>query len=243
IRVYFNDKLEIAPEFRTPENAARGFESSSIWDRRSKKRQTAMNKYMWNDEEGMYYDYNTKEKRMTTYESVTTFWTMWSGIVTPRQAYRMVNEALPMFECYGGLVSGTERSRGEISILRPSRQWDYPFGWAPQQMLAWTGLIRYGYKDEAQDLAYKWLYMVVKAFVDFNGVVVEKYNVTREIDPHKVEAEYGNQGGDFQGVSKEGFGWVNASFLVARDIINAHMRRALGTITPFETFKRATEIP
>jgi neutral trehalase len=25
--------------------------------------------------------------------------------------------------------------------------------------------------------------------VDFNGVVVEKYNVTRELDPHKVDAE------------------------------------------------------
>ncbi|KAI5307168.1 alpha,alpha-trehalase nth1 [Ascosphaera pollenicola] len=243
IRTYFHDKLEIDSDFQTPENAARGFENSAIWDRRAKKRQLAMNNYMWNDKEGMFFDYNCKTKRMTTYESVTTFWTMWSGLVTPRQASRMVNESLPKFECYGGLVSGTERSRGEISVLRPSRQWDYPFGWAPQQMLAWTGLIRYGYKDEAQDLAYKWLHMVVKAFVDFNGVVVEKYNVTREIDPHKVEAEYGNQGGDFKGVSKEGFGWVNASFLVARDIVNAHMRRALGTITTFETFKKATEIP
>lgn len=204
IRTYFSDKLEIAPEFQTPENASQGFETSAIWDRRAKKRRLAMNKYMWNDEEGMFFDYNCKEKRMTTYESVTTFWTMWSGLVTPRQASRLVNESLPKFDCYGGLVSGTERSRGEITIHRPSRQWDYPFGWAPQQMLAWTGLIRYGYKDEAQDLAYKWLYMVIKAFVDFNGVVVEKYDVTREIDPHKVEAEYGNQGGDFKGVSKEG---------------------------------------
>ncbi|KAI5295730.1 alpha,alpha-trehalase nth1 [Ascosphaera acerosa] len=243
IRMYFQDKLEIAPEFRTKENAGRGFETSAIWDRRAKKRQLAMNKYMWNDKEGMFFDYNTAKKCMTTYESVTTFWTMWSGLCTPRQASRMVNEALPKFECYGGLVSGTEKSRGEISILRPSRQWDYPFGWAPQQMLAWTGLVRYGYKDEAQDLAYKWLYMVLKAFVDFNGVVVEKYNVTRQIDPHKVEAEYGNQGSDFKGVSKQGFGWVNASFLVASDIINAHMRRALGTITPFETWQKAMELP
>ena len=46
--------------------------------------------------------------------------------------------------------------------------------------------------------------MVTKAFVDFNGIVVEKYDVTRPIDPHKVDAEYGNQGSDFQGVAKEG---------------------------------------
>ncbi|KAI5307683.1 alpha,alpha-trehalase nth1, partial [Ascosphaera atra] len=193
IRVFFKDKMEVPQELRVAENAS-GFESSAAWDRRAKRRQVAMNRYMWNDQEGMYFDYNTKEKRMSTYESVTTYWTMWSGLATPRQAARMVDDALPKFSCYGGLVSGTEKSRGQISITRPNRQWDYPFGWAPQQMLAWTGLMRYGYREEVQDLAYKWIYMVVKAFVDFNGAVVEKYDVTRAIDPHKVEAEYGNQG-------------------------------------------------
>jgi alpha,alpha-trehalase len=46
--------------------------------------------------------------------------------------------------------------------------------------------------------------MMTKAFVDFNGVVVEKYDVTRPVDPHRVDAEYGNQGLDFKGVAKEG---------------------------------------
>ena len=59
-------------------------------------------------------------------------------------------------------------------------------GWAPQQILAWSGLMRYGFQDEAERLAYKWLYMVTKAFVDFNGIVVEKYDVTRPIDPRKL---------------------------------------------------------
>jgi len=46
--------------------------------------------------------------------------------------------------------------------------------------------------------------MMTKAFVDFNGVVVEKYVVTRPSGSHKVDAEYGNQGSDFCGVSREG---------------------------------------
>ena len=53
--------------------------------------------------------------------------------------------------------------------------------------------MRYGFQEEAERLAYKWLYMVTKAFVDFNGIVVEKYDVTRPIDPHKVDAEYGSK--------------------------------------------------
>ena len=125
-------------------------------------------------------------------------------VVTPRQAAALVTKALPKLEEFGGLVSGTEKSRGETGLERPNRQWDFPFGWAPQQILAWVGLQRYGYDGDAQRLAYRWLYMVTKAFVDFNGVVVEKYDVTREIDPHRVEAEYGNQGSDFKGVPREG---------------------------------------
>jgi neutral trehalase len=48
------------------------------------------------------------------------------------------------------------------------------------------------------------IYMVVKAFNDFNGVVVEKYNAVDIDRPHVVTAEYGNQGGNFKGVPREG---------------------------------------
>jgi alpha,alpha-trehalase len=117
----------------------------------------------------------------------------------------MVEKALPKFEELGGLVSGTEKSRGKIDKHRPNRQWDYPFGWAPQQILAWIGLERFGYQTEAARLAYRWIYMVTKASVDYNGVVVEKYDVTQPQHPHKVTAEYGNQGGDFKGAATEGY--------------------------------------
>lgn len=206
IRAIFGDKLSVPAEFCAKGTEPNHIETSAIWDRRARRRRSLIDKYLWNEEKGMYFDYDTVKMEQTTYESATTFWPLWSGVSTPRQAARTVTTALPKLEAFGGLTSGTEHSRGPISLDRPNRQWDYPFGWAPQQMLAWTGLIRYGYEEEAQRLAYKWLYMITKAFVDFNGVVVEKYDVTRPIDPHKVEAEYGNQGGDFKGIPREG--WV-----------------------------------
>jgi hypothetical protein len=36
------------------------------------------------------------------------------------------SRSLTKFEVLGGLVSGTEESRGKISLDRPNRQWDYP---------------------------------------------------------------------------------------------------------------------
>lgn len=241
IRTHFGDKLEMPPEFATAGSVAGTFETSAAWERRAKKRRQVVDKYLWDEDAGMYFDYDTVKKERTGYESATTFWPLWSGLASPRQAAMLVSRALPKFEVFGGLVSGTEKSRGAVSLERPNRQWDYPFGWAPQQMLAWVGLQRYGYDFEAQRLAYRWLYMVTKAFVDFNGVVVEKYDVTRQADPHKVEAEYGNQGSDFKGVPREGFGWVNASYIYGLTLVSAHMKRALGTLTTWDDFVKATE--
>lgn len=38
------------------------------------------------------------------------------------------------------------------------------------------------------------------------------------------------------------FGWVNASYVYGLQIVNAHMKRALGACTPYETFQKATEL-
>lgn len=73
--------------------------------------------------------------------------------------------------------------------------------------------------------------MMTFAFVDFNGIVVEKYDATSEKQPHRVEAEYGNQGSGFKGVATEGFGWVNASYMVGLGYLDKTGIRALGMVT------------
>ncbi|EEB09640.1 alpha,alpha-trehalase Ntp1 [Schizosaccharomyces japonicus yFS275] len=211
-------------------------ESSAIWDRRARARRHAMERYNWSEEDGMWYDYNTKTETKSSYESATAFWALWAGVATPKQAAKFVDKSLPKFEVLGGLVAGTKSSLGQVGVDNPSRQWDYPNGWSPQQILAWYGLMRYGYEDEAKRLVYRWLYTITKAFVDFNGIVVEKYDLTRAHDPHRVTAEYGNQGVDIMGVAREGFGWVNASYQIGLTFCNSHMRRALGACTEPDVF-------
>lgn len=243
IHQYFNDKLIIPPEFSVPgfkDLPSGAITTSASWDRRAKKRKLLIDKYLWNESKGMYFDYDTIKKKQINYESATVFWAMWADVADPRKAAILVETALPKFEEYGGLASGTEESRGELGLDRPNRQWDYPYGWAPQQIMAWVGLEKYGYHEEAKRLAYRWLFMITKAFVDYHGVVVEKYDVTRPTDPHRVDAEYGNQGLDFQGVAREGFGWVNASFQVGLTLLGSHAKRALGACIPPDKFFSAT---
>ncbi|KAJ3514555.1 hypothetical protein NMY22_g14692 [Coprinellus aureogranulatus] len=177
---------------------------------------------------------SARRESQILYESVTALWALWAGVASEEQAYKLVTRSIKKFEVLGGLVSGTEESRGKISLDRPNRQWDYPYAWPPHQIMAWVGLERYGYLDDAQRLAYRFLYMMTTAFVDFNGVVPEKFDAVKL--SHLVDAEYGNQGIDFKMVPREGFGWMNAAYQVGLSFLTTHMRRAVATCTSPEVF-------
>ncbi|CAG8503294.1 10218_t:CDS:2, partial [Cetraspora pellucida] len=207
-------------------------ETSEPWFERALARKERINKYLWNEEKCLYYDYDISQQKQSIYESVTGFWALWAGCASPEQAEKLVS--LPKFEVLGGLVSGTEESRGPITLDRPNRQWDYPFGWAPHQIMTWRGLENYGYMTDARRLAYRWLFTITKSFVDFNGVVPEKYDVVTL--SHLLKVEYGNVGVDFKFVPREGFGWMNASYQVGLSYLTSHMRRALGACTSPEVF-------
>lgn len=213
-----------------------GHQTAEAWEERAQVRRDKITHYLWNEEDLMYYDYHVKDQKQTHYELATCFWPLWAGAATEHQADMLVRHSLAKFEEDGGLVSGTLKLRGEISIHRPSRQWDYPYGWAPQQMLAWIGLANYNYTGAARRLAYRWLYMMTRAFVDYNGVVVEKYNVLEGAVPHRVDAEYGNQGADFKGVATEGFGWVNASYVFGLTFLNLQAQRSIDALIPPNVF-------
>ncbi|ODV87524.1 glycoside hydrolase family 37 protein [[Candida] arabinofermentans NRRL YB-2248] len=229
IETYFDDSLPYETTIQT----------SSMWKELAKQRKANIDKYLWNEEVGIYFDYDVKKEEQSTYQSVTTFYPMWAKLASPEQASKLVEVGLPKFEVFGGLASGTLESRGEISLKKPSRQWDYPYAWAPHQILTWQGLQNYKYDSIAKRLSYRWCYLMTLAFVDFNGIVVEKYDATSVKQPHKVDAEYGNQGSGFKGVATEGFGWVNASYLIGLSNLDMGGVRALGLVTsPQDFFSR-----
>ncbi|EJD48867.1 alpha,alpha-trehalase-neutral trehalase [Auricularia subglabra TFB-10046 SS5] len=209
-------------------------QGSAEWFARAQYRKQQMDRYLWNEGKSLYFDYDTVQKKQSLYESVTAFWTLWAGCASEDQAWRLISQSMSKFEVLGGLVSGTEESRGRISLDRPNRQWDYPYAWPPHQIMTWVGLERYGYNDDAQRLAYRFLYMMTTAFVDFNGVVPEKFDAVKL--SHLVAAEYGNQGIDFKMVPREGFGWMNAAYQVGLTFLNTSMRRAVSACISPEVY-------
>ena len=132
----------------------------------------------------------------------------------------------------GGIAGSTEASRGAITPEHPPRQWDFPNGWAPHQMLVWQGLIDYGYERIAQRLVYRWLYTITFNAANYNGTVPEKFDVATR--SHQVFAEYGNVGTKFSYITREGFGWTNTSYQLGVSLLPLELRDDLNRLIPPE---------
>lgn len=204
-----------------------GCPPSGIWRERATRRQRIMTALCWQDRG--FFDYDWRQARTTDFMSATNLYPLWAGLASVEQARVMVEFVLPGLLERGGLVGTSETSRGPLSPQRTARQWDYPYGWAPHQILLWQGLRDYGYDEIAADLALRWTSMLTQNAMDFNGVLAEKYDLVRA--SHEVFAEYGNQGAEFRYVPREGFGWTNASYQVGLALLDSRGRARLENLS------------
>jgi alpha,alpha-trehalase len=73
-------------------------------------------------------------------------------------------------------------------------------------MIAVAGLRRYGFNDDANRLAAKWVALVEKEFNE-HGTIVEKYDVRRRESDVAADIKFGYS------ANQIGFGWTNAAVL------------------------------
>jgi alpha,alpha-trehalase len=164
------------------------------WRKRADDRKERIQTYLWDAKRGLYFDYDFEKQLQSSYEYVTTFLPMWTGIATPEQA-RAIMKNLAVFEKPGGLV---------MSPFESGAQWDYPYAWAPNQLLADEGIRRYGFKDDADRVSYEFLSTVAENFRR-DGTIREKYNAVTRSSETQVTAGYH--------MNIVGFGWTNGVFL------------------------------
>lgn len=227
IATYFEDELEYNTKIY----------NCQYWLEKASSRKELMNQLLWNEELHCYFDYNIETNSQHLFLSATSFFPLWAKIASPEQAQQMIEKELPKLIFNGGVAGCSAESLAQIADDQMKRQWDFPNGWAPHQMIIWQGLENYGYHDLTQELVYRWLWMITKNACDYNGTVPEKYDV--EIATHKVFAEYGNQGTDFEYITREGFGWMNASFQLGMQLLKEDLKQQLNQLVhPENLFSR-----
>lgn len=175
-------------------------EDAEQWQKRAEERKVNIQKYLWNEQRGMFVDYDFVEQARSSYDYVTTFVPLWAGLATLEQAQALVQH-LSTFEQPGGLVMSPYETGG---------QWDFPYAWAPNQLLANKGLRRYGFNKEADRTSYEFLSTVAENFRR-DGTIREKYNAVTRSSETQVTVGYH--------MNIVGFGWTNGVFLeLLRDL-------------------------
>ncbi len=170
------------------------------WLAAAKERKRAMDKLMWDRTRGLYYDYNYVKEKRSSINSLAAYFPMWAGMVSDKQAAALVR-SLRRFENKGGLATTDALPLGQFVLGSMPTQWAYPNGWAPLHFIVVKGLERYGYHQDAQRIAQKWLVTNLQWF-EKNHVFLEKYNVVAPEKP-PLKGLYPSQ---------TGFGWTNAVF-------------------------------
>jgi len=202
--------------------------SGEYWTEKAAFRKKKINEMLWNQESGIYFDYDFVNEKQRFFEAAPTFYPLWAKISTQEQAEILVKKTLPRFKMKGGIAGCTKESIANVDENAPIRQWDYPFGWAPHQMLLWEGLLNYNFNEEAQEMVYRWLWLITRNAVDYNGTIPEKFDLS--ISSHKIFAEYGNVGTEFDYIPEEGFGWMNASYQYGLTILEDDLKQKLSDL-------------
>jgi len=182
------------------------------WEQRAAARRKAVNQYLWNASSGMFFDYDFMRHTSSTYHYITTFYPLWAGLATTQQA-KAVEHHLSVFNHAGGMA---------MSDYDSGTQWDLPYGWAPTNWLATSGLAQCGFTADADRVAREFTGTVLQNFLR-DGTIREKYDVVNGSANVSVAVGYKS--------NVIGFGWTNAVYLKMHDML-AHAQSAAAVSIP-----------
>ncbi len=175
-------------------------DASKQWKPIAEKRKELINKYLFNPNDGLFYDYDYVNQQFSSVYSAAVFNALWANILTDKQAKTVV-ENLSKLEFKFGIAACEPGER------KYAYQWDYPNGWACIQFLAVKGLDNYDYEADASRIAHKYVTLVSSNYKKTNNLW-EKYNI---ID--------GNINGHNEYEMPTMMGWTAGTFVFMTDYL------------------------
>lgn len=158
----------IADKLGRPQDAAQ-------YRSRAKHMARLINDVFWDEKDGFYYDRNEKTGQPIRVKTVAGFFPLWVGVASKKQARRLVREHLMNPKEFWTTYPVPTYARTEpdfyVGTLHGECNWRGNT-WIPSNYMIFHGLMRYGFHEEARELAEKTFDMALQ----HNDVTREHYN-------------------------------------------------------------------
>lgn len=177
--------------------AAGDNEKAAQYESLASSRQKAMEKYLWNDKEGWYADYDLKSHKVRNQLTAAALYPLFVNAAAKDRAAKVATATESRLLKPGGISTTT---------INSGQQWDAPNGWAPLQWIAAEGLQNYGQDRLSMEVTWRFLSNVQHTY-DKEKKLVEKYDITST----------GTGGGGGEYPLQDGFGWTNGVTLKMLD--------------------------
>ncbi|XP_047117699.1 trehalase-like [Schistocerca piceifrons] len=160
----------------------------------------AIDAVLWNDEEGIWLDYDMLNKVSRNQFYPSNLAPLWTGC--HKKSKKEIR----------GIVSYLKDNDIEnylggapASLILTGEQWDFPNVWPPLENILIMGLQKTGVREATEfafELAQIWIHATYTGYIRYNNMF-EKYDAEKP-------GEFGN-GGEY--VVQPGFGWTNGGIL------------------------------
>lgn len=186
-----------------------GLTGSTNWDVIANIRKELIVKYCWDKDRKLFADYNFVEKKFSPVASFCMLYPMLWNFATPEQAEGLKENLLHLLMSENGVIA-TQKSDAPYQF-----QWNHTAIWPPAQWVAYKALSNYNYTNLADEIAYKYLNVVTKNFVNPTPSQVE---VNGELQARKkglTWEKYTIDGAinDNEYPSNEMLGWTGGVFV------------------------------
>ncbi|MEM6522407.1 MAG: alpha,alpha-trehalase TreF [Bacteroidota bacterium] len=162
-------------------------------------RKQAILKYLWDEEDGFFIDYDFVAGQKTGVLSLAAAYPLYFKIATKSQAKSTLERLSTDFLKDGGFVT---------TLNETGQQWDFPNGWAPLQWITINAFYNYGQGELGNEAATRWLTRNNSVY-KITGKMMEKYDV--------INTELLAGGGEYP--LQDGFGWTNGVALALQKIL------------------------
>jgi alpha,alpha-trehalase len=185
------------------------------WDKLADVRAKLVDTYCWNEERGLYLDYDFVNGHQSPVASLAGWYPLYTGLASKEKA-RRIRDNLPLFESEGGLVTC------EVTPQEIEYQWGHNTVWAPLQLIAVKSMEKYGFRREAKEIAMRWLNTTTKNYVSPHPVTYPPFKYGKGTRyPGSLYEKYTRSGdiNDAEYPCSEILGWTATAYLVALETV------------------------